>query len=90
MNVANAQSGRTPVSNAIDYAKFRSRSHDDVIRVYNEAGDLIETHEHAGVAKSGSRGAKTASLGPTLLIEQSRLLPEPRAVATFMNRKKAG
>jgi hypothetical protein len=25
-------------SNAIDYAKFRSRSHDAVIRVYDEAG----------------------------------------------------
>jgi hypothetical protein len=24
------------------------------------------------------------------LIERSRLLPEPRAFATFMNRKKAG
>jgi hypothetical protein len=35
------------VSNAIDYAKFRSRSHDAVIRVYNAAGNLIETHEHA-------------------------------------------
>jgi len=37
------------VSNAVDYAKFRSRSHDAVIRVYDEAGnDLIETHEHKG------------------------------------------
>jgi hypothetical protein len=35
-------------SNAVDYAKFRSRSHDAVIRVYDEAGDAIETHEHAG------------------------------------------
>ncbi len=26
------------VSNAIGYAKFRSRSHDAVIRVYDEAG----------------------------------------------------
>ena len=33
---------------AIDYAKFRSRSHDAVIRVYDEAGNVIETHEHAG------------------------------------------
>ncbi len=31
------------VSNAIGYAKFRSRSHDAVIRVYHEAGDVIET-----------------------------------------------
>jgi hypothetical protein len=34
--------------NAIGYAKFRSRSHDAVIRVYGAAGNVIETHEHAG------------------------------------------
>ncbi len=28
--------GPNAVSNAIDYAKFRSRSHDTVIRVYDE------------------------------------------------------
>jgi hypothetical protein len=33
---------------AIEYAKFYSRSHDAVIRVYDEAGNLIETHEHTG------------------------------------------
>jgi hypothetical protein len=36
------------VSNAIGYAKFFSRSYDAVIRVYDEAGNVIETHEHAG------------------------------------------
>jgi hypothetical protein len=36
------------VSNAVDYAKHRSRSHNAVIRVYDEAGNVIETHEHAG------------------------------------------
>ena len=36
------------ISNAIDYAKFRSRSHDAVIRVYDAAGNVIETHEHKG------------------------------------------
>jgi hypothetical protein len=35
-------------ANAIGYAKFFSRSHDAVIRVYNEAGNVIETHEHKG------------------------------------------
>jgi len=35
------------VSNAVDYAKFRSRSHDAVIRVYDGTGNVIETHEHA-------------------------------------------
>ncbi len=32
------------ISNAIGYAKFRSRSHDAVIRVYDEAGDVIGEH----------------------------------------------
>jgi hypothetical protein len=36
------------VSNAVDYAKHRSRSHDAVIWVYDAAGNVIETHEHAG------------------------------------------
>jgi hypothetical protein len=35
------------VSDAIDYAKFRSRSHHAVIRVYDEAGDVVEMHDHA-------------------------------------------
>jgi hypothetical protein len=34
------------VGNAIGYARFFSRSHDAVIRVYDEAGNVIETHEH--------------------------------------------
>ena len=39
------------VSNAVGYAMHRSRSHDAVIRVYDEAGNVIETHEHAGEFK---------------------------------------
>ena len=35
------------ISNAIGYAKFFSRSHDAVIRVYN----VIQTHEHVGEFK---------------------------------------
>jgi hypothetical protein len=35
-------------ANAIDYAKFRSRLHDAVIHVYDDAGNVIETHQHAG------------------------------------------
>jgi hypothetical protein len=30
------------------HAKFFSRSHHAVIRVYDEAGTVIETHEHTG------------------------------------------
>ena len=35
-------------TDAIEYAKFYSRSHHAVIRVYDDAGNVIETHEHAG------------------------------------------
>jgi hypothetical protein len=34
------------VSNAIGYAEHDSRSHGAVIRVYDEAGKVIDTHEH--------------------------------------------
>ncbi|HEU5245663.1 MAG TPA: hypothetical protein VFU09_01090 [Candidatus Udaeobacter sp.] len=34
--------------NAISYAKFRSRSHHAVIGVYDESGNVIQTHEHRG------------------------------------------
>jgi hypothetical protein len=40
-----------PVANAVSYAKFFSRSRDAVIRVYDEAGNMIETREHAGEFK---------------------------------------
>jgi len=36
------------IANAISYAKFFSRSHHAVIRVYDEAGNVIDTYEHAG------------------------------------------
>jgi hypothetical protein len=38
-------------SAAVDYAKHSSRSHDAVVRVYDDGGNLIETHEHAGEFK---------------------------------------
>ena len=36
------------VANAIGYAAHYSRSHDAVIRGYDETGNVIETHEHKG------------------------------------------
>jgi len=35
-------------ANAISYAAHHSRSHHAVIRVYDESGNVIETHEHKG------------------------------------------
>jgi hypothetical protein len=39
---------RTQPGNTIGYAKFFSPSHDAVTPVYDAAGNMIETHEHAG------------------------------------------
>ena len=36
------------ITHAIDYAKFYSRSHPVIIRVFDESGAVIETHELAG------------------------------------------
>ena len=37
---------------AIGYAMHSSRSHHAVIRVYDDAGNVIETHEHTGAEES--------------------------------------
>jgi hypothetical protein len=39
------------IMNAVGYAKFYSRSHDTVILVSDDAGNVIETHEHTGEFK---------------------------------------
>jgi hypothetical protein len=38
----------TASTRVIGYAKHYSRSHDALIRVYDDVGNVIETHEHAG------------------------------------------
>jgi hypothetical protein len=35
---------QTQSATPIDYAKFRSRSHDALIRVFDEAANVMETH----------------------------------------------
>jgi len=42
------------ISNAVGYARFFSRSHDAMIRVYDEAGNVIDKHVHAGEFKEWS------------------------------------
>ena len=39
------------IANAIGYAKFYSRSHHAVVRVFDDAGNVIDTDEHAGEFK---------------------------------------
>jgi hypothetical protein len=38
--------GPNAISNATSYAKRRSRSHDAVIRVYDDAGNVVATQRH--------------------------------------------
>ena len=38
--------GPSAINNAIGYAQHFSRLHDAVIRAYDDAGNVIETHEH--------------------------------------------
>jgi hypothetical protein len=38
-------------TDAIEYAKHRSRSHRALIRVYDSSGNVTETHEHTGEFK---------------------------------------
>jgi hypothetical protein len=58
------------ISNAVGYAKFFSRSHDAVIRVYDEARNVIETHKHAGEG-DGHYCPLAAGLSPSLIASAS-------------------
>jgi hypothetical protein len=56
----------TASDDAIEYAKFRSRSRHAAIRVYDEAGNVIETHEHKGDCKElefFTRAARITQMG---------------------------
>ena len=41
-------------SNAVGYAQFYSRAHPAVIRVFDEAGNVLEEHEEKGDFKEAS------------------------------------
>jgi hypothetical protein len=43
--------GPNAISNTISFAKFNSGSHDAMIRVYDDAGNVIETDEETGEFK---------------------------------------
>jgi hypothetical protein len=40
--------GPKAITDAMDHAKFFNLSHDAVVRVYDETGNVIETHEQSG------------------------------------------
>ena len=43
--------GRNAIRDAIGHANVCSRLHDAIIQIYDDAGNVIETHEHAGEFK---------------------------------------
>ena len=57
-----------------------------MVRVFDEAGNVIETHEHAGDFKSGERYARetvaSASIEKRLFLIQKRHSPRIEAVIT--------
>ena len=57
----------TAQPDAIGYAKFYSRSHDAVIRVNDEADNVIETHEHTGDFRRAVRRQAKAYLATILI-----------------------
>jgi hypothetical protein len=49
------------IANAIGYAKHRSRSHRAVICVYDDAGNVIATHEPARASSESGEQGETIS-----------------------------
>jgi hypothetical protein len=68
------------ISNAVGYAKHRSRSHRAVIRVYDEAGDVIETQISNGLAQLHTR-ARACGMG-----SRSNFHPALFGVSDFLTR----
>ena len=54
---------------AIGYADFRSRSHDAVIRVYDAAGNVIETHERVRIRSNRSAILLVRAPGRLLVLD---------------------
>ena len=63
--------GPNAIRNAIKYAKFCSRSHDAVIRVYDETGRVIETYEQAGDLFQPQTPASAGTASPSLVPGES-------------------
>jgi len=63
--------GPNAAANAVHYAKFFSRSHAAVIRVFDEACNVIETNEQVGDFKEWGALAFAAQLARNGICETS-------------------
>ena len=69
------------VSNAVDCAKFRSRSHDAVIRIYDEVGNVIEGARARGAKAMAVDCPVAAGLSPlfvTVAVKVGHCCPRNR------------
>ena len=76
-------------SNAVDYAKFFSRSHDAVIRVYDATGNVIETLSTQAVSKNGKLSyTKSLDIFDVLRVkEESPVKKKCAAPSAFFQRR---
>jgi hypothetical protein len=58
-------SGPNAINNAIRFAKFHSGLHEATIRIYDEAGNVIQTHEQAGELFKPGTAAAVSPAVPT-------------------------
>jgi hypothetical protein len=71
--------GPNAVTNSIGYAKFCRRSHRTVIKVFDDAGNVIATHEQAGEFKKRR----------TLAAHVVRMIPLPKCRMIRHNSRHA-
>jgi hypothetical protein len=65
------------------YAKFRSRSHDATIRVYDDAGNVMETQEHKGRVQGVVMSPRNAQKKPRACKRRS----QPLRLAEFLEAR---
>ena len=65
------------------YNKVHSRSHDAVIRVYDDAGNVIGTHEHAGDFKELFQAGGNGALPSALVLKSSHNPRQNKTVVSF-------
>jgi hypothetical protein len=65
--------GPNAISDAVSYAQFFSRSHNALIRVYDEACHVIVAHEHA------------RSQSKSFALPDRRLTPQPKLHSALLS-----
>jgi hypothetical protein len=66
----------------------RLRSHDAVIRVYDEAGNVIETHEHNGEFKMWQEVLNLSRISPNTRSLQPVFEQKVRRLASRLKQQK--